>query len=103
MYIRRIAGQHLGELGCAERVDDVDDAGRAGKIARPIVLRQLIDQTVQCLHMLGRKQIAFVDRGFDQVADVGIYIERMHFRALARQHIPDRFGGGVVAVARRYG
>ena len=52
--------------------------------------------------MLGGEQIALVDRGFDQVADIGVYIQSVYFRALAFQHIPNRFGGGMVSIARRY-
>ena len=101
--VRRIAGQHLGEFGRAERVDDIDNAGCAGKIACPVVFRQLVYQTVQRLHMLGGKQVALIDCGLDQVADIGVNIERMHFRAFARQHIPNGFGGSMVPIARRDG
>ena len=97
--IRRIACQHLGKFGRAKRVDDVDDAGGARKIACPVVFRQLIDQTVQRLHVLGGKQIAFIDGIFDQVADIGVNVERMHFSPLAGQHIADGLGSRMMAEA----
>ena len=101
--VGRIAGEYLGKLGCAERVDDIDDAGRRGKIACAVVFRQLVDQTVQRLHVLGRKQIAFVDRGFDQIADIGVHIQRVHFSAAAGQQVADGLGRCMVSVTRGHG
>ena len=72
----------LGKLGRTECVDDIDNARRRVKIACAVVLGQLVDQTVQRLHMLGGEQISLVDRGFNEVADIGVHIERVHLRPL---------------------
>ena len=81
--VRLAVGNDAGELGRAQSVDDVDDARRGGEIACAVVLRELIDQSIKRLHMLGREQIALVDRGFNQVADVGVDVERIDLGALA--------------------
>ena len=86
----------LGKLGRTECVDDIDNARRRVKIACAVVLGQLVDQTVQRLHVLGGEQIALVDGGFDQVADIGVNIQRVNFRALGFQHVADGLCGGMV-------
>lgn len=70
-------------VAAPELFEDVEDARRGGEIACAVVLRELIDQTVKRLHMLGREQIALVDRGFNQVADVGVDVERIDLGTLA--------------------
>ena len=80
--VRLAVGNDAREFGRAEGIDDIDDARRRGEIARAVVLCQLIDQTIQSLHMLGGEQISLVDRGFNEVADIGVHIERVHLRPL---------------------
>ena len=80
--VRLAVGNDAREFGRAEGIDDIDDARCRGEIARAVVLCQLIDQTVQRLHMLGGEQISLVDRGFNEVADIGVHIERVHLRPL---------------------
>ena len=41
-------------------------------------IRDRVDQTVQRLHVLGGEQIALVDGGFDQVADIGVNLSLIH-------------------------
>ena len=86
----------LGKLGRTECVDDIDNARRRVKIACAVVLGQLVDQTVQRLHVFGGEQIALVDGGFDQVADIGVNIQCVNFRALGFQHVADGLCGGMV-------
>ena len=53
--------------------------------------------------MLGGKQIALIDRGFNQVADVGIYVQCMDLRSTAGQHIAHSLGGRMMPIACRNG